>query len=83
VLREAGFARVEVTSFPMTWELDSLEHYVEMLTDCAAPLRAAIAGMSDEQRVRLWAMVAESAREHQVGTRLPLRVTALCAVAQG
>jgi len=81
-LLEAGFSDVTITSLPMPIEFESTEEYWHMFLECAAGVKAKIATMSGEDRVKLRRLVDELAAPHIVNGKLRLLATPLCVLAR-
>jgi ubiquinone/menaquinone biosynthesis C-methylase UbiE len=81
VLRAGGFADVQVEARPITLSYDSLEDYWRIQTDLAAPLRGALASLSEDAVSRLKARVFESLARHMDGAAVKLAAVPLCASA--
>lgn len=79
VLRAAGFAEVQVESRPMKFRWDSLEHYWDVQTDLAAPLRAALATLAPEQVVELKQALFDGLAGQVGADGVHLDATPLCA----
>jgi SAM-dependent methyltransferase len=81
VLTAAGFTTIVVEPRPITMTFTSLEDYWQIMTDLAAPLRAAITKLSAADVERLKARVFESLKPHMDGASVRLAAVPLCASA--
>jgi len=81
-LLDAGFSDVTMTSVPMPIHFQSTEEYWQMFLECAAGIKAKIATMSDEDRMKLRHLIDELAAPHMVDGKLRLMATPLCAAAR-
>jgi SAM-dependent methyltransferase len=79
VLAAGGFMNVEIESRPMAFTYDSPEHYWELQTELAAPLRAAVASQPAAKIAELRAAVIALANEHIVDGVVRFAATPLCA----
>ena len=81
LLRGADLFDVVIESLPMTFESGSVDDYIKMFGDLA--LKAQMARLTNADRVRLRAAVADVAQPHvdSLG-RLRLQTTSLCATAR-
>ena len=82
VLLDAGFTDLSIVSITMAIEFDSTEEYWETFTECAAGIKAKLATLTDEERLRLRRLVDELAAPYVDGGRLRLVATPLCAAAR-
>jgi len=82
VLRAAGFGDVAVESRVVTFELESVAQYLEILGDMAAPMHTALTTLPAHEIERLKRLLEEGSREFASGGRLRLPATALCATAR-
>ena len=64
----------------MPIHFESNEEYWQMFVACAAGIKAKIATMSEEDRMKLRRLVDELAAPHIVDGQLRLMATPLCAV---
>jgi len=81
VLNAAGFSRVAVEARPITLTYSSLDEYWEVQTALAAPLRAALASLSEDKTAQLKARLFESLAPHRDGAAVKLGAVPLCASA--
>jgi len=81
-LLDAGFSDVTMTSVPMPIQFESTEEYWQMFLECAAGIKAKIATMPDEDRMKLRRLIDELAAPHMVDGKLRLMATPLCALAR-
>ena len=81
VLTAAGFSAVSIEARPIVLSYTSLDEYWEIQTDLAAPLRAAIATLTQDRIAELKAKVFETLKPHMDGTSVRLAAVPLCASA--
>ena len=81
VLTAAGFSAIAIEPRPITLRYASLEEYWQIMTDLAAPLRAAIATLSAADVARLKTRVFEALKTHMDGASVRLAAVPLCASA--
>ena len=81
VIRAAGFTQVTVEPVPSPFVFDSADQHFEVATDMAAPVKRAVAGMTEAQIAELRAVLATALAPFRTGTgdRLSILSTPLCA----
>ncbi|MBA4179829.1 MAG: hypothetical protein C0506_04500 [Anaerolinea sp.] len=82
VLRAGGFVDFKIQSLATEWEFSSPENYWEIMTELAAPLKAAAATLPPETLARLRTAVIEGLRARHGSGPLRLLATPLCATGQ-
>lgn len=82
VLRAAGFVDFTIEPQPTEWQFSSPENYWEIMTELAAPLKAASAKLPPETLARLKTSVIEGLRSRHGSGPLRLLATPLCAIGQ-
>jgi SAM-dependent methyltransferase len=81
VLRAAGFSAVAIESRPVVLTYASLPEYWQIMTDLAAPLRAALTALAQPDLERLKQRTFEALGPYMAGTEVKLGATPLCAAA--
>jgi SAM-dependent methyltransferase len=81
VLKAGGFSSVTVEARPITLVYESLEEYWQIMTDIAAPLRAALASLRADQIEQLKAKLFEGLKPYLDGKAVKLAAVPLCASA--
>ncbi|HTL34572.1 MAG TPA: methyltransferase domain-containing protein [Kofleriaceae bacterium] len=82
LLREAGFAHIDVTAKPFDFEFDSVDQHWEINTALAAPLKRAAESLPPEQVRKLRDALAQALAPFMVGSRVRVPATPLCASAR-
>ena len=80
MLRQAGFQAIRVDHLTMTFECDSALAYGQIFTDYGWKSR--IDALPSDQQARFRRAIAKATRPYEVGGRLRLAATSLCASAQ-
>jgi SAM-dependent methyltransferase len=82
VLKAGGFSAIHVEPRPITLTYGSLDEYWQIQTDLAAPLRSAIASLSQDKIAQLKARIFESLKPNLgAGGTVSLAAVPLCASA--